>query len=125
MGPWSHGQWSSRDGTRMGNIQFGSNTALWYQNNIEIPFFNYYLKGKGDDPNIAEATIFFSGANEWKKLNQWPPAETNSKPIYLEANGVLSWTKPGSKKVLQNTLAIRPTRFRIQKMFILTGQRHI
>jgi hypothetical protein len=35
-----------RDGTRMGNIQFGSNTALWYQNNIEIPFFNYYLKGK-------------------------------------------------------------------------------
>ena len=97
MGPWSHGQWSGRDGTSMGNIRFGSNTSIWYQNNIEIPFFNYYLKGKGDNPNLAEATIFFSGANEWKKLPQWPPAEMNEKPIFLESNGNLSWNKPVSK----------------------------
>ncbi len=94
MGPWSHGQWSSRDGTRMGNIQFGSNTALWYQNNIEIPFFNYYLKGKGADPNLSEATIFFSGENQWHNLNQWPPATSSNQPIYLQANGSLSWNKP-------------------------------
>jgi putative CocE/NonD family hydrolase len=97
MGPWSHGQWSSRDGTRMGNIQFGSNTSLWYQNNIEIPFFNYYLKGKGDDPKLSEATIFFSGENQWKNLNQWPPSGMNASPIYFEANGALSWNKPVSK----------------------------
>ena len=97
MGPWSHGQWSSRDGNSMGNIRFGSNTSLWYQNNIEIPFFNYYLKGKGENPNLAEATIFFSGVNEWKKLNQWPPAEVNAKPFYLQANGALSWDKPVTK----------------------------
>ena len=94
IGPWSHGQWSSRDGTRMGNIQFGSNTALWYQNNIEIPFFNYYLKGKGTDPNLPEATIFFSGENQWHNLNQWPPANTTNQSIYLQANGGLSWNKP-------------------------------
>jgi putative CocE/NonD family hydrolase len=94
MGPWSHGQWSSRDGTRMGNIQFGSNTAFWYQNNIEIPFFNYYLKGKGTDPNLSEATIFFSGENQWHNLNQWPPATTTNRSIYLQANGSLSWSKP-------------------------------
>jgi len=97
MGPWSHGQWSGRDGTSMGNIRFGSNTSLWYQNNIEIPFFNYYLKGKGDNPNLAEATIFFSGANEWKKLPQWPPAEMNAKQIFLEQHGNLSWNKPAGK----------------------------
>lgn len=97
MGPWSHGQWSSRDGTRLGNIQFGSNTATWYQNQIEIPFFNYYLKGKGNDPQLPEATVFFSGENQWKKLNQWPPAETRSTPIYLESRGQLSWSKPVSK----------------------------
>ena len=94
MGPWSHGQWSSRDGSSMGNIKFGSNTSIWYQNNIEIPFFNYYLKGKGDDPNIAEATIFFSGANEWKKFDQWPPANTRARDIYLAPDGALSWTMP-------------------------------
>jgi uncharacterized protein len=95
MGPWYHGQWSSHDGTMLGNVRFDSNTAIWYQNNIEIPFFNYYLKGKGDDPKIAEATIFFSGENHWKKFEQWPPAGINPKAIYLEENGVLSWNKPG------------------------------
>ncbi len=98
MGPWSHGQWSSRDGTRMGNIQFGSNTALWYQNNIEIPFFNYYLKGKGADPNLSEATIFFSGENQWHNFNQWPPANISNQPIYFQPNGNLSWNKPTVSK---------------------------
>jgi putative CocE/NonD family hydrolase len=98
MGPWSHGQWSGRDGTRMGNIQFGSNTALWYQNNIEIPFFNFYLKGKGADPNLSEATIFFSGENQWHNLNQWPPANTSNRPIYFQPNGALSWNKPTPSK---------------------------
>ena len=93
MGPWYHGQWASTDGTHLGNVQFGSNTAYWYQNNVEIPFFNYYLKGKGDISQITEATIFFSGANEWKHLAQWPPAESQSKSIYLQANGKLSWGK--------------------------------
>ena len=97
MGPWYHGQWASRDGSQMGNIKFGSNTAEWYQNNIEIPFFNYYLKGKGDISQQAEATIFFSGANEWKKLAQWPPAEKTDRPIYLQANGKLGW-EPSSAK---------------------------
>ena len=93
MGPWYHGQWSTSDGSYLGNVKFGSNTSIWYQNNIEIPFFNYYLKGKGSEPKISEATIFFSGANEWKKFDQWPPAETKSTPIYLESGNRLSWTK--------------------------------
>jgi putative CocE/NonD family hydrolase len=92
MGPWYHGQWGSRDGSFLGNIKFGSNTSFWFQNNIEIPFFNYYLKGKGSDPKIPEASIFFSGLNEWKKLDQWPPKEAQPKDIYLAANGTLSWT---------------------------------
>jgi putative CocE/NonD family hydrolase len=92
MGPWYHGQWASRDGSFLGNIKFDSNTSLWYQNNVEIPFFNYYLKGKGDMPKIAEATIFFSGENKWKQLDQWPPAGTQQRDIYLGANGALDWT---------------------------------
>jgi uncharacterized protein len=97
MGPWYHGQWASNDGTHLGNIFFGSNTSFWYQNNIEIPFFNYYLKGKGNKPNLAAATIFFSGENKWKTFTQWPPAEKNDQPIYLQAGGLLSWSKPSGK----------------------------
>jgi len=96
MGPWYHGQWSSNDGTQLGNVKFGSNTSQWYQNNIEIPFFNFYLKGKGADPKLSEATIFFTGENQWRKLEQWPPAG-NGRDIYLEENGALSWNRPGKQ----------------------------
>lgn len=93
MGPWFHGQWASGDGTQLGNVRFGSNTSQWYQNNIEIPFFNYYLKGKGDDPKLSEATVFFTGENQWRKLEQWPPAGYG-RDIYLEGDGALSWIRP-------------------------------
>ena len=96
MGPWYHGQWASRDGSFLGNVKFDSNTSIWYQNNIEIPFFNYYLKGKGDDPKISEATIFFTGENQWRKFDKWPAANA-SRDIYLEENGALSWNRPGKQ----------------------------
>lgn len=94
MGPWYHGQWSSNDGSRLGNIRFGENTSVWYQNNIEIPFFNYYLKNKGDNPKLAEANVFITGENKWKQFEQWPPAETQPREIYLAPDGALSWNLP-------------------------------
>src|SRR5687768_14225304 len=93
MGPWSHGQWASQNGSQMGNVQFGSNTSHWYQNNIELPFFNYHLKRKGDLSKLPEATIFISGENKWKQFSQWPPAEKEDRSIYLNAGGKLSWNK--------------------------------
>ncbi|MBZ5856383.1 CocE/NonD family hydrolase [Flavihumibacter profundi] len=98
MGPWHHGQWSAPNGSSMGNVRFGSRTSEWYQNNIELPFFNFYLKGKGEDPKLAEATIFFSGENQWKKLDQWPPAAMQPTPVYLQSNGTLDWNKPAAKE---------------------------
>ncbi len=97
MGPWYHGQWASLDGTHLGNVQWGSNTSWWYENNIEIPFFNYYLKGKGADPNLAAATIFFTGANQWKTFDQWPPKQSQDQPMYLQPDGGLAWTAPTCK----------------------------
>ncbi len=52
------------------------------------------MKGKGDISQIAEANVFISGANEWKKFNKWPPAEKEDKNLYLQANGKLGWDKP-------------------------------
>jgi putative CocE/NonD family hydrolase len=94
MGPWYHGQWASNDGTHLGNVEFGSNTSFWYQNNVEIPFFNYYLKGKGDLSKLSEATVFMSGTNEWKHYDQWPPSNSTPTPIYLDDSSSLSWNKP-------------------------------
>jgi putative CocE/NonD family hydrolase len=96
MGPWFHGQWGGRgDGSYLGNVRFGSKTSEWYQNNIEVPFFNYHLKGKGDLSKLKEATIFFSGENNWRNLDQWPPKDMQSKELYFQPNGALAWIKPG------------------------------
>lgn len=95
MGPWFHGQWGGRaDGSNLGNVRFGSKTSEWYQNNLEVPFFNYHLKGQGDIRKIAEATVFFTGENAWHQLPQWPPAAVKTENLFLQPNGRLNWNKP-------------------------------
>jgi len=87
MGPWFHGGWGGRaDGSFLGNVRFGKKTSEYYQKNIEIPFFNFYLKLKGTVRDIAEANIFFSGENEWRKLKQWPPENMTSNYTFLEVD---------------------------------------
>ena len=97
-GPWYHGQWASNDGGHMGNIYFGSNTAEYFQQHFEIPFFNYFLKGKGSIDSIAEANIFITGANEWRSFSQWPPAEKQDEDLYLQPDGKLDGNKPTAAK---------------------------
>lgn len=94
MGPWSHGAWSIDGLGYLGNIRFGSNTTGFYQQTIELPFFNYYLKNKGNVDQIAEASIFMTGANEWKRFDAWPPKGVENKPIYLLDKSKLSFTAP-------------------------------
>lgn len=94
MGPWSHGGWSRGDGSHLGNIRFGSKTSDFYQQTIEIPFFNYYLKGKGSAEQIAEASIFVTGINEWRKFGSWPPTGVENKTIYLAEKNKLSFDTP-------------------------------
>jgi putative CocE/NonD family hydrolase len=93
MGPWSHGQWFV-DATHLGNVKFGSNTSQWYQQNIEVPFFNYFLKGTGDVSKIAEANVFLTGANVWRQFDQWPPAGKEDKVLYFQDKGKLEWNRP-------------------------------
>lgn len=96
MGPWFHGGWSKSDGSFLGNVRFGSKTSEYFQKNLELPFFNYYLKGKESVDQLAEATIFFTGENNWKSLASWPPKEMKSATIYLNDNNKLSFNKSTS-----------------------------
>ena len=92
MGPWFHGGWE-REGQFFGDQNFGSNPSQWYRENVELPFFRYYLKGEGE-MDLPKATIFITGSNEWKKFNKWPPENTTEKTLYFHANGKLSFEAP-------------------------------
>jgi putative CocE/NonD family hydrolase len=94
IGPWAHGYWARDEGSYLGNIRFGSKTSEWYQQHIEVPYFNYYLKGKGNIDDIKEANIFFTGSNEWHTFDKWPPANEQEQAIYLQPSGALSFAAP-------------------------------
>ena len=90
MGPWFHGGWGGRsDGSFLGNVRFGKKTSEYYQKNIEFPFFNFYLKLKGTVHDIAEATVFFTGENEWRRFNEWPSKNVQYTNVDLVGDNML------------------------------------
>lgn len=94
MGPWSHGAWNSNDVSSLGDISFGMNTAAYYSKEVEVPFFNYYLKGKGNPDDWKKVIMFFSGENKWKNFTEWPPKKVEMTPLYLGEKGKLEFTAP-------------------------------
>src|ERR1017187_5690171 len=46
VGPWRHGGWGGV-GTKLGPIEFGADQSLYYREKIEVPWFAYWLKDKG------------------------------------------------------------------------------
>ncbi len=96
IGPWFHGQWAGPDGTHLGNVRFGSNTSVWFQQNREIPFFNYYLKGEGSLDSMAKATVFFTGENKWHEFGVWPPQNARLTNLYLQENNQFGFSPPAT-----------------------------
>jgi putative CocE/NonD family hydrolase len=93
-GPWFHGQWQTPRADSIGLIPFaGHETAREFRENIEAPFFRYYLHGKGEKPKW-QASTFQSGTNSWHTYAAWPPREAQATNLYLHADGRLSFTAP-------------------------------
>src|SRR5579859_1406340 len=95
-GPWYHGEWWSPKGDSIGLIPFGGHeTSREFRENIEAPFFRFYLHGKGEKP-AWQASTFQSGSNSWHTYAAWPPKEAVATNLYLHADGTLSFTTPGT-----------------------------
>jgi putative CocE/NonD family hydrolase len=88
MGPWTHGAWAGPKWGRFGVLDFGANVNQYYHD-IETGFFNHYLKDK-DTPDLAEATVFETGTNQWKKYSAWPPSEARPVKFLLQKSGGLA-----------------------------------
>ncbi len=92
MGPWNHGGFARGDGERLGNIEFGSKTGVYYREKIEFPFFLYHLKGRGDG-KFPKAWVFQTGLNQWRKFDAWPPPAAMPTDLFLDASGKLGWSR--------------------------------
>jgi uncharacterized protein len=95
-GPWFHGQWQSPEGASIGLIPFGGHaTAREFRENIEAPFFRYYLHGQGEKP-VWRAKTFQTGSNSWHNYSAWPPSEAKPTNLYLLVDGTLSFSAPSA-----------------------------
>jgi len=92
-GPWNHGGWNG-NGRRLGAIDFGSDTAQYYREKIAQPWMDYWLRGQAD-PRLAEATVFETGANEWRQYDAWPPKQgVEKRRLYFSEGGRLAADRP-------------------------------
>lgn len=95
MGPWCHGCWARTEGDHLGFAQFNSKTGEFYRENIEFPFFEHYLKGKNDGA-LPKAYVFETGTNQWRRYEQWPPANAAQATLYFGPDGKLSFEPPAT-----------------------------
>ena len=88
MGPWFHGQWARDPGSALGTAEFGFPTSDDFQTRMLLPFFLHHL-ANGPDPDLAEANVFETGANRWRRFDTWPPRGIEARDLYLREDGAL------------------------------------
>ncbi|MGA0588741.1 CocE/NonD family hydrolase [Dyella sp. KRB-257] len=103
MGPWHHGQ-EIGEGSSLGVIRFGSDTAKYFREQVLRPFLAQYLKDGAPRADVAPVTAFQTGTNRWERLNRWP-AGCNSgcsirpAPLYLGDGMKATFSKPADDGV--------------------------
>ena len=91
-GPWVHGGWARNDGDHLGDIQFNAKTSEFFRQDVQFPFFELYLKGKGEAQ--PKAVVFETGTNVWRTFDSWPPRAATPKTLYFHSGGKLSFDPP-------------------------------
>ena len=100
LGPWHHGQ-QIKDGSSLGALRFGSDTSLYFRQEILRPFLDHFLKDDAPKVDIAPVTAFETGTNKWQRLPAWPSGcasgcTVQPTQMYLNAELKLSYAAPKS-----------------------------
>jgi putative CocE/NonD family hydrolase len=100
MGPWHHGQ-EIENASSLGAIKFGSDTGLYFRQNILRPFLAQYLIDGAPKADIAPVSAYETGTNHWRELPSWPAGCSSgcpilATPLYLSANLKLSMSAPAA-----------------------------
>ena len=103
LGPWRHGGMLG-DGSRLGLLEFGEDTAAYFRNRVLKPFLDARLKTGAAPADIPPVLAFQTGANRWVAADRWP-AKGVQRRYYLGAAGSLrdhAPTAPGADRYLSD-----------------------
>ncbi len=107
IGPWIHGSWGRGPGRALDDIDFGSNTAEYFRQQVQQPFFAFYLRDHGAPP-VKEAMVFESGSNQWRSYDSWPAPGVQTRSLYFHGNGRLSFDAPATASAAADSFVSDP-----------------
>jgi putative CocE/NonD family hydrolase len=96
MGPWFHHQ-ERLDGSAIGDIRWGVDTANVFRTQMLRPFLDHFLKDGNPPARLYPVVAYESGTNHWDALPKWPAAcpmpscHFQNTKLYLKPNGGLDW----------------------------------
>src|SRR5574337_137764 len=96
IGPWYHGQ-QVAEGSALGALRFGSDTAKYFRQQILRPYLAQYLKDGAPVADVAPVTAFQTGTCQWQRLDHWPDGQATaaeSRALYLREGHGLSFASP-------------------------------
>jgi len=98
IGPWFHHQ-QRLDGSAIGPIHFGSDTAAYFRLHVLRPFLDHFLNDDAPALDVAPVTAFETGVNQWQALSEWPAGcprgcTIESRALYLRPGRRLSFGAP-------------------------------
>jgi len=98
LGPWNHGQ-QIHDGSSLGPLRFGSDTALTFRREVLAPFLARYLRDDAPNADVPPVVAYETGTNTWRKLTAWPSGcvegcSIQATPLYLGAGLGLGFEAP-------------------------------
>jgi hypothetical protein len=98
MGPWFHSQ-VNREGRALGPLIWATDTAAQWRREVLFPFMNQYLKPSSPTAPTPAVFIYDTGVDHWDRPPVFPASceqgcPAMSKPLYLAADGKLSFDQP-------------------------------
>src|SRR5258705_1020051 len=114
LGPWHHGQ-EIGDGSTLGALNFSSDTALYFRQEILRPFLAQYLKDGGSKSEIAPVSAFETVTNRSLRLPASPagcPTGCTIRPtsLYLKGGLKLGFEAPKSSDVAYDEYVSDPAK---------------
>lgn len=99
-GPWYHHGWNNAKYQHLDDAWFGKGSAFYFMNDIEYPFFAYYLEDKGNRPAAVTLLPSMETARSkmqdrcsdslWIRLESWPPRGMRYEAFRLRGDTVVS-----------------------------------
>ena len=95
IGPWCHGQ-SQGEGSALGQMQWGADTAGQFRRDVLKPFWDLHLKQTKPRSPLPRVLAFETGGNQWRRYRAWPPASgARTRALFLQPHGGLDFAAPG------------------------------